>query len=331
MAVLIGFIGLVLLLAGADLIVRGGTRVATALGITPMVIGLTVVSIGTSLPELAIGIDAARNDNAGLATGNLVGTNLVNLVLILGLSAALAPVVFTGRTLRWDLPFVGAAAVLFYILARDNTLSVADGAILCLVAGLYTWSIVHTSRVDAIDMQPASVDTPATCAETGQPAGSSTRAKRRLSVPVVGLLVGVALIVVGAEMLVHGAVDLASEFGVSDAVIGLTVIAIGTSAPELVTTIVSTVRGERDLAIGNLVGSSVFNLTFVLGVTVLAAIPHSVDVPAEVVDTDLMVLLATSAVLAVLMTTGARISRLEGALLVGIYAGYLVWLLTTRT
>jgi cation:H+ antiporter len=310
--------GLVALLVGAELLVRGGTGIALRLGVRPMVVGLTIVSVGTSMPELAIGIDAARQGSPELAAGNIVGTNLVNLLLILGLSAAILPIAFERRTLRFDLPAMAAASLLLYVLALDGSLDRWDGVLLCVGAVAYTWGVLRSSRSEP-DVDETS---PVVPVELGSPGG-------RLLPAVAGLVVGIVVIVVGAELLVEGAVEGARSLGVSDAVVGLTVVAIGTSAPELVTTIVSTLRGDRDIAIGNLLGSSVYNIAFVLGVTILAA-PGGIPVPAEVVGADLLLLAAAAIACVPAFVSGQRISRVEGGLFVASYVGYLVWLVTTR-
>jgi cation:H+ antiporter len=309
--------GLVGLLVGAEILVRAGSGLATRLGISPMVIGLTVVSIGTSLPELAVGIDAARNGSPALAVGNIVGTNLVNLLFILGLAALLTPIAFDRRVLRFDLPVMVAAALVLYVLARDGLLARSDGIVLVLGGVAYTFGVFYAGRRDP---------EPVTQLATEEPAGPSPSTIRL----VLGVVVGLVAIILGAELLVEGAVRIAHGLGVSEAVIGLTVVAIGTSAPELVTTVVSTIRGQRDLAIGNLLGSSVFNIAIVLGLTCLVA-PAGIPVPAEVLGSDLLLLVVATVVAAPVFLTGARLSRVEGGLFVLAYLGYLGWLLATRT
>ncbi|HWD46564.1 MAG TPA: calcium/sodium antiporter [Actinomycetota bacterium] len=281
-----------------------------------MVVGLTVVSIGTSLPELAIGIDAARSGSPALAVGNIVGTNLVNLLFILGLSALLVPIAFERRTLRFDLPAMVVAALALYALARDGVLARADGILLVLGGVVYTSGVLYVGRRDP--------DLPAVDGARATPEPSSRVLRLALE-----LVVGLVVIVVGAELLVEGAVDGAQALGVSEAVVGLTIIAIGTSAPELVTTLVSTIRGKRDLAIGNLLGSSVYNIAVVLGVTCVVA-PTGVPVPAEVLASDLVLLAVATVVAVPVLLTGARISRAEGGLFVAAYLAYLGWLRATR-
>jgi len=311
--------GLAALIVGAEALVRAGTGLASWLGIRPMMIGLTVVSLGTSVPELAVGIDAAVSGSPGLAVGNIVGTNLVNILLILGLSAVLVPVALDRATLRFDLPAMTAAALLLYLLSLDGALTRPDGVVLLLGGVAYTAGLVRVSRRDTAD----AAEGPAAIV-----AGAADR--QRPLRHVLLLLVALAVVVIGAELLVEGAVSSARTLGVSDAIIGLTIVAVGTSAPELVTTVVSTLRGERDLAIGNLVGSSIYNIGAVLGLTVVVA-PHGVPVPDEVLAADLGLLVVVTAAAVPVFVSGARISRIEGGLFVASYIAYLAWLLLTRT
>lgn len=298
------------------MLVRGGTGLAVRLGIAPIVVGVTVVSLGTSMPELAIGVDAARQGSAGLAVGNIVGTNLVNLLLILGLSALIAPIVLDSRTVRFDLPCMTAASVVLLVVALDGTLGTVDGVVLLVLGVGYTLGVLRTSRQES----------PAVQAE--YEADYETK-RTRVWLHVVSLLVGIAVIVVGATLLVDGAVDAARALGVSDAVIGLTIIAIGTSAPELVTTIVSTIRGNRDIALGNLLGSSVYNIAIILGVTILAA-PGAVPVPDEILGGDLLLMVAAAVACVPVFLSGRRITRAEGGVFVVAYVAYLAWLLVSQ-
>ncbi len=294
---------------------RGAVALATRLGVPQMVIGLTIVSLGTSLPELAVGLDAVYRDSPELAVGNIVGTNLVNLMLVLGLSALLVPVVLGRAALRRDLPALTAAALLLGVLSLDGRLGLLDGVVLCLGGVGYTAVLLR----DSLRRRGS---------EQEEPTDSSGR--RSLVVELVLLLGGVVVVILGAELLVDGATGTARQLGMSDAVIGLTVVAIGTSAPELVTTLVSTVRGNRDVALGNLLGSSTYNIALVLGITVLAA-PGGVPVDPEVVGSDLL-LLALVALMAVpVLVSGRRITRLEGGIAVALYVVYVGWLVGTAT
>lgn len=334
-------LGLAAVTIGAELVVRHGAELAGRLGISPLVVGMTVVSLGSSLPELAIGLNAAQQGTPGLAVGNIVGTNLVNILLILGLAALLRPVAFELRTLRFDLPAMTAAAVLFFVLARDGTLSTTDGAVLTAYGIAYLGVTVVLARSDARRLRGASSATPARelvpgappLPTPGTPLDDSPAPAAEPTSPLtlgLGLGLGLVVIVVGSEWLVTGATEVARSLGASDAVIGLTVVAVGTSAPELVTTLVSTFRGgDRSLALGNLLGSSVFNIALILGPTVLAA-PGSVGVPDDVLALDLVLLTATAVLCVPAFITRRRLSRAEGAAFVLTYVAYMVWLLSSR-
>ncbi|MFR9775032.1 calcium/sodium antiporter [Micromonospora sp. MS34] len=309
--------GLVALLLGAELVVRGGSELAGRLGVSPMIIGLTVVSIGTSAPELAIGVEAALDGVGELAVGNVAGTNVVNLLLILGLSALLRPLPLPAQAMRLDLPATAVAAVVLLLMALDGTLSHLDGVFLLLVGLGYTVVIVQVARRGRDGAR-----------RRGSPSGGSSVLVATLA--AVALSTGIGSVVVGADWLVHGATGVARQLGVSDAVLGLTVVAVGTSAPELVTTLVATFRNHRDLAVGNLVGSSFYNIALILGTTAVAA-PGGLRLPAPLVRVDLSVM--TGVVLACMpvFLRGRRLTRVEGALLVLAYSGYLAYLVLART
>lgn len=315
-------IGLAALVFGAEIMVRGGAEVAARLGISPMIIGLTVVSIGTSLPELAVGVVAAQEGSGALAVGNIAGTNVVNLLLILGLSALILPLAMTTRTLRFELPVMAGAAVLMLVLALDGTLSRVDGLILVSCAVAYTVALIRMTRREsqAVVGEYVEAYTP----------DEEPRPRRPLAVYVLLMLAGIAIVVVGAEWLVNGSVGMARAFGVSDALIGLTVVAIGTSAPELVTTVVSTLRGDRDIAIGNLLGSSIYNVLLILGVTCMVA-ADGLSMPASLVRIDIPVMVAVALVCIPIFLTGRRVSRGEGGAMVAAYLGYLAFLLITQS
>lgn len=333
-------VGLGALIAGAHLLVRGGAGIAARLGISPLVIGLTIVSLGTSAPELAVGIDAALRGNPELATGNIVGTNIVNILLILGLSALIRPIRVQLQTLRLDTPMIAIAAVLMLLMALNGSLSRIEGLILLAVGIVYTVAVIRFSRSesgrvrDAFDGRYRSRDGAATDAAVqaaSTPTAETGRAKKRRTVwDAVSLVLGIVIVVLGADWLVSGAVEIATALGVSDALIGLTIVAIGTSAPELVTTVVSTIKGERDIAIGNLIGSSVYNILFIMGATMVIA-PAPIDVAPEVLQVDLLVMTAAAVLCVPVFASGRTISRLEGGLFVGSYLVYLTYLIVLRT
>ena len=311
-------VGLAALTLGAELVVRYGARLARRIGVPPMLVGLTIVSLGTSLPELAVGIDAVRADAGSLAVGNIAGTNVVNLLLILGLSAAIRPLVLGLQTLGLDVPAMAAASLLLYLFARDGSLTVAEGVILLAAGLLYTGLLIWQARRESAPVVEEF--------EAEYPDEQSDG----LAVQIVALLAGLGVIVVGAQLLVQGAVGVARDFGVSDALIGLTIVAIGTSAPELATTIVATVRGDRDIAVGNLIGSSTYNLTFILGASLLFA-NGRIAVDPELIAVDLPVMVATALVCIPIFLSGRRVSRIEGVLMVLAYGAYLTYLIVART
>jgi cation:H+ antiporter len=320
-------LGLVALVVGAEMVVREGSALAARFNVSPLVVGMTIVSLGTSLPELAIGLNAAQQGNAGLAVGNIVGTNLVNILLILGLSALIRPVAFESRTLRLDLPAMTGAALLLFVVAVDGDLDTLDGIWLCLYGVAYLALLATLARRESRrPVVPAGAPPPSTEPDATDAAPARGRP---VAVRALLLVLGLAVVVVGSEYLVDGAVEIARDLGASDAVIGLTIVAIGTSAPELVTTLVSTMRGDRSIAIGNLLGSSVFNIALILGPTVLVS-PGTVPVPEDVLALDLVLMVAAAVVCVPVFLTHRRLSRLEGGAFVLTYVAYMVWLLGTR-
>lgn len=343
-----GLAGVVL---GAELVVRNGAGLAEKYGIPPVLVGMTIIALATSTPELAVGLSAARHGSPDLAVGNIIGTNLVNILLVLGLSAAIRAIAFEPRTLRVDLPVMTGTAIVLFLLARDGTLSTGDGLILTGIGLAYLAAIIvyglkivreqRTARTGAVAGVAAPADSAATSAKAAPADSAATSAKETgldsaavsakgagpsSARVIVLLLVGLAIVVGSSEVLVGGAVGIARDLGVSEAVIGLTIIALGTSAPELVTTIVSTVRNERDLAVGNLLGSSVFNIALVLGPTVLAS-TTAVTVSESLISSDL-VLMAGVALLCVPAFWSRRsLGRVEGTLFVLAYIAYIVWMI----
>lgn len=313
--------GLLLLVAGAELIVRAGSRLAALVGIPPILIGLTIVAVGTSTPELAVGINAALQGNGSLAVGNIAGANSLNILFILGLSALLMPLSLEMRTLRFDLPVMTAAALALLVMAWDGVLTRMEGMALVTAGIAYTAAVIHWARRESR----------AVIAEFSKeypvPPANGERRKPWSSLAV--LLAGIAIVVVGAELLVDGAVALARMMGVSDAFIGLTVVAIGTCSPELVTTVVSTLRQERDIAIGNLLGSSVYNILFILGAIVIVP---SAGIPVEtaLIRIDIPVMGAAAIACVPIFLSGRRVTRMEGAALVASYLAYLTYLVAAR-
>ncbi|MBX6744751.1 MAG: calcium/sodium antiporter [Acetobacteraceae bacterium] len=316
-------VGLAVLILGAELLTRGGTALAQQMRIPPIVIGLTIVAVGTSAPELAIGIDAAIIGNGALTVANIAGTNTVNILLILGLSALIHPLALRSRTIRMDLPAMVLAALMMLVMSLDGRLSRLDGAVLVCSGFLYTLLIIRSAAGEsrAVRIQFAR--------EYRQPKGSRSSG-RSVVASAAALVAGIGIIIVGADVFTDAAVRLARIWGVSDAFIGLTIVAIGTSAPELVTTVLSTLKRERDIAIGNLLGSSVYNIFIILGITCLvptAGLPVTPDLAR--VDIPMMALVALVCVPVFL--SRREVSRMEAAAFVTAYAAYLGYLLLTRT
>ena len=334
-------VGFVLLIGGGEVLVRGAGGLAATLGISPLVVGLTVVAFATSAPEFAVSVDAALSGYPGLAVGNVVGSNIANILLILGLTAIVAPLVATSRIVRVDIPIMVLFSVVALLVAFDGTISFLDG--LLLFAGLvaYVVATIVISRkqdggraaaapedpvADGAGGGDAAVDGAgdgdAGGASAGETRSSGVASSHPVLVSSVFVVVGVALLVVGARLLVAAASDLASAWGMSDLVIGLTVVAVGTSLPELATSVVAAIRGERDLAIGNIVGSNMFNIGAVLGMTSLIA---PIEIAAGAIRFDLPIMLAVSLALLPIAFTGLAIARWEGVLFTGFYAAYIAY------
>jgi len=319
-ALLLLLAGLLALAAGAEVVVRSATRLAASAGVSPMTLGLTVVAIGTSMPELAVGITAANQGTPGLAIGNIAGTNLVNLLFILGLSALLDPLSLHLRVIRLDLPAMVVAALMMTMMSWDGRLARAEGLLLVGTAVIYTIALVQVSRRESHVVRAEYRVMYPGDAETARPT-LYTQAKQTLM-----LVAGMALTVLGAEWLVDGAVAVARAVGISDAVIGLTIVAIGTSAPELATTIVSTIKRERDVAVGNLLGSSIYNILVILGLTCLA-VPGGLHVDRVLLLFDIPLMVAVALLCVPVFVTGHRVSRIEGGIFVSVYIAYVVFIL----
>ena len=315
MTVMLLLLGLALLLVGAEMLVRGASRLALATGMSPLVIGLTVVALGTSTPELAVSIGAANSGAPDIALGNVVGSNITNVLLILGVSALIAPLIVARQLIRVDVPIMLGVSVLALVLALDGGIGRVDGAILAALLVGYTLLQVGLGRSD-----PAAGDT-ALVTVDGPPRG--TRAWV-MNVALVGG--GLALLILGANWLVDSATLIARQFGLSELVIGLTVVAVGTSMPEIATSIIATIRGQRDLAVGNVVGSNIFNLLGVLGLAAVIS-PTGIPVSPAAVNFDIPVMMATAMACLPIFFTGHSIQRWEGGVFLGYYVAYTAYLL----
>jgi len=302
-------LGLVLLVVGAEALVAGASRLAAAVGISPLVVGLTVVAFGTSAPELAVSLDAAWSGSADIAVGNVLGSNICNVLLILGLSALAAPLVVHGRIVRIDTPLMVVFSLLVWWMASDGAIGRLEGALLFAGVIAYTATQVIVGRREAGAAVTAGVEP-----VRGKPL-----------VNVLQLLVGLALLVGGARSLVAGASEIARALGLSELVIGLTIVAGGTSLPELATSVLAAMRGQRDIAVGNVVGSNIFNLLCVLGGAALAS-PGPIPISAQALAFDFPIMVAVMLACLPVFFSGRIIARWEGALFLGYYALYTTWL-----
>lgn len=302
-------IGLVLLAVGGDVLVRGAVAVAQRLGVSPLLIGLTLVGFGTSTPELVTSLQAALIGSPGIAVGNVVGSNIANILLILGVAAVMSPFAVAARTFRRDGAAVVIAALALVAVCLLGVVGPVTGLVFLAALAAYLLVSVRQDRA----------------AVAGGPAPTEEPASKPLSVPVSLLLVagGIVATVSGARLLVAGASELARGLGVSDTVIGLTIVAVGTSLPELVTSVTAALKKQGDIAFGNVLGSNVFNVLFILGATSLVT---PIAVPGEIVAVDVWVMLAATLALAWVAVTGWRVTRTEGAALLAGYAAYLGWL-----
>lgn len=297
--------GLVLLVLGGDRLVRGAVGLALRLGISPLVVGLTVVAFGTSAPEMIVSISAALSGATDIALGNVVGSNIANVLVILGVSALVAPIIVRGHDLRESWGMMMAASALLIVLAFLGPLTIGHGAVLLVALVLTVWRQIATGQ-GADEELP---DAPA--------------AREGWGPVILALVIGLVALPVGAQMLVSGAVDIARVLGISEAVIGLTLVAVGTSLPEMAASVAAALRGRSDLALGNVVGSNIFNILAILGITSLIA---PLPVPDQMLRFDLWVMLAVAAVMGPFLLWFRPIGRGVGAALVAGYALY-VWAL----
>jgi cation:H+ antiporter len=305
-------LGLGLLVGGADLLVRGASRLAAAFGISPLVIGLTVVAYGTSSPEMAVSVKSAFSGQADIAVGNAVGSNIFNVLFILGASAAITPLLVSSQLVRLEVPIMIGVSALTLLLAADGSIGRLDGFLLFAGAVAYTVFQIVTSRRESLAVKD----------EYAREYGSKPSSWARNAVLV---LAGLGLLVLGSRWLVDGAVAFAQHLGVSELVIGLTIVAAGTSLPEVATSILAAFRGERDIAVGNVVGSNIFNLLGVLGLSGLVA-PGGLPVRDALLHFDLPVMIAVAVACLPIFASGALIARAEGVLFLAYYSAYAAYL-----
>ena len=320
-AMLLG--GFILLVVGAELLVRGAAQGAALFGISPLVIGLTVVAFGTSAPELAVSIQAGLAGSADIAVANVVGSNIFNILFTLGLCALIQPLIVARQLIRLDLPLMVGLSLLAMLLALDGRFNWVDG--LFLVVGLVAYNgwAIYKSRQESTTAKAEATS------EYGSPLPTplSTMA---ISKNIALVVAGLFLLIYGAQWLVDGSVALARLWGVSDVIIGLTIVAIGTSLPEVATSIVATMRQERDIAIGNVIGSNIFNILAILGIASVVT-PGGLVVAPTLLQFDLLVMVVVAVVCLPIFFSGYTIARWEGALFFGGYLAYTTYLILNAT
>lgn len=326
-------IGFILLVAGGELLVRGAVRIAERLGLSPLLIGLTVVGLGTSMPELAASLQASLSGSPGLALGNIVGSNMANLLLILGFAAIFAPMAVP-KSVLWRDGGVGVAAVLALILA-GYTVGLGRGVGGVFLLALFAY-IFHAYRSENRQKKQALAEATANQAEPKIEHGAAydraiakqtlnpaltphTKPQGSIYVAIGLFLVGMVLIIGGGRLLVDAAIEIAASFGVSDEVIGLTIVAIGTSMPELVTSAIAAYKKQSDIALGNVLGSNIYNVLFIGGVTGIVA---PADIPESILRLDLWLALGAALVVMLFAYTGGRLNRKEGTILLATYITY---------
>jgi len=301
--------GLILLVAGGEILVRGSVGLAKRFNVSPLIIGLTIVSFGTSSPELLVGIKAALSDYGSLSLGNVIGSNIGNIAIILGISALIYPISVSKQIIKKEMPILIGVTLGSILFLLDGNLTRIEGAvffiglIIYIVIG-YKLSVKYKDEV-----------VPSTEVETIKP--------MNFALAAVLIIAGLFMLVLGGDFFVKGAVEVAKRFNLSEAVIGLTIVAIGTSLPELFTSLIAAVKKEADIAIGNIIGSNIFNLLGILGLT---SIIHPIK--SEAINlTDFGIMFALTLFLFPLLKTGMKLNRLEGMFLISVYVGYVVYLL----
>ena len=313
--------GLVMLIIGAEAVVKGASRIASAAGISPLVVGLTVVAFGTSSPELAVSIKSAYADQAEIALGNIIGSNIFNVLLILGISALITPLAVARELIRLDVPLMIIASVLVLIFALDGEINRLEGATFVVMLIIYTAYLILESRRESNEVKEEYAR------EFGTTQSNQFKPLFHNSVLVFA---GLGLLVLGSDWLVTSAVSIARALGVGELIIGLTIIAAGTSLPEVVTSIIASFRGERDIAVGNIIGSNLFNIFCVLGISSLVA-PAGIEVEESIITFDLPVMIAVAFTCLPIFFTRGEISRWEGGLLFGYYIIYTAYLILSAT
>jgi cation:H+ antiporter len=321
MTVLLFVFGLVFLIIGAEILVRGASRIAQKMGIPPLIVGLTVVAFGTSAPELAVSIKSALSAQTDIAVGNIIGSNIFNILFILGLSALIIPLRVSQQLIRLDVPLMIGLSAIVLLFSLDHNISRANGLILVIGLVVYLVYLFYQGQKENADT--ATEKASEISKDDGQIQSSWT-------VNIGLVLGGLLLLVIGSRWLVDSAVIFAQFLGVNELIIGLTIVSAGTSLPEVVTSIIAAVRGERDIAVGNIVGSNIFNIMAVLGLTSIIA-PAGIEVSNAAIGFDLPVMIAVALASLPIFFTGGINSRWEGGLFLGYYVAYTLYLILAAT
>ena len=316
MTIVMFLLGLITLVVGAELLVRGAGRLATTFGISPLVVGLTVVAFGTSAPEVAVSVNAALSGSTDIAVGNVVGSNIFNVLFILGISALIAPLIVNAQIIRQEIPILVGSCLLLFVLSADDRITFGESFLLISALVAYTVFLIVQSRKESQAIKE----------EYAAENNKTSSWDKPIYVQLALIFVGLAMLVQGSEWLVDAAVIFAKLLGVSDIVIGLTIVAAGTSMPEVATSIMAALKGERDIAVGNVIGSNTFNVLGGLGITGLIT-PTGILVPPSVINFDLWVMLAVCFACVPVFITGREIARWEGAVFLGYYTAYVAYLI----
>lgn len=316
-------LGFVLLITGAEFLVRGASRLAIAAGISPLVVGLTVVAYGTSAPELAVAVQSTYAGQADIAIGNVVGSNIANILLVMGIAATVSPLVVDQQLVRKEIPLMIGLSFLLFGIGLDGQIGLIDGIVLAAGAVIYTIFVIRQSRKETKAIQDE---------YTQEFDGNADKYKGPMQIAIqLGLIaIGLVMLITGSGWLIDGAVALAKVFGVSELVIGLTVVAVGTSLPEIATSVVAGMRGEQDIVVGNLVGSNIFNILFVLGFGSVASF-GGIAVSQSAVSFDIPVMIVVAIACLPIFFTDYRVARWEGLIFLTYYILYTIYLYLSAT
>ncbi len=312
-------VGLAALALGANALVRGASGLALSFGLSPLVVGLTIVAFGTSAPEMAVAVGAVLDGQGDIAVGNVVGSNILNVLFILGGSALIIPLVVHVQLIRQEIPIMLGASLLLLVLALDGSIRMWDGGFLLLLLFAYTTFLILQARKQSAQASAEFAE------EIHAPARDAWDAHWAAQLGLI--VVGLAMLVLGSDWLVSSSVAFAKAFGVSDLVIGLTIVAAGTSMPEVATSLTAAIKGERDIAVGNVVGSNIFNILGCVGLSGLVAGSGGLAIAPSLLSFDIWVMLAVALACLPVFVTGREIARWEGAVFLGYYIAYVTYLI----